>query len=52
MSTNFGDSCSASEAIDDRDVEEGDGRKLSLGETHAELSVEESVGIFRFSGMR
>lgn len=40
MSTNFRGSCCASEAIDDRDVDEGDGRKLSVGETHAELSVE------------
>lgn len=41
-----------SEAMEDKEVEEGDWRGLSKGDAETELTVEDSVGRLRFSATR
>lgn len=43
---------SCSEAIEEREVEEGDWRGLSKGEAETELAVEDSVAGLRLSATR
>jgi len=43
---------SCSEAMEDKDVVEGDWRGLSKGEAETELTAEDSVGRLRLSAMR